>query len=198
MAQEYAILANSAYKPADDDRHEAHGYVLDPELSNRNRKLFYHPETGKAVMSFRGTNPKNIKDLTTDAMIALGMSHWTDRFRNARKATQAAVAKYGKENVVVTGHSLGGSQALYVNAKERVEAHAFNPGVSPLEKSPFKAAFGFVMSKLFKSRQTKPNATIYTTGTDPISAAAPYVHEGSRIRRVKATHANTHSIKNFL
>jgi predicted esterase YcpF (UPF0227 family) len=142
--------------------------------------VFYHPETQKAVVAFRGTNPKNLKDLGTDALIALGMGHFGSRFKNAKDATDQTIAKYGKGNVSLTGHSLGGSQALFVNSKTGLETHAFNPGVSPLEKSPIKAVYDKVVSALFKKKTTS-NAHIYTTNHDPVSAAAPYIHASSKI-----------------
>ena len=193
----YAKLSDSAYKPMHDDSHVGTGYDLDQDLSNRNRKVFHNPDTGKAVIAYRGTNPRNIKDLATDALLAAGFKHFSSRFRNAEKAAKAAVSKYGKDNVVLTGHSLGGSQALHVNSRQKLETHAFNPGVSPLEKSPFKAVFDHVMSAVFR-KKTRSNAHVYTTGKDPISATAPYIHADSKIHVVKATQKNKHSIKNFL
>jgi len=50
------------------------------------------------------------------------------RFRGAEKAYRNTAKKYGKENVQVTGHSLGGSQAVHVGRKYGVEGTAFEPG----------------------------------------------------------------------
>jgi len=50
------------------------------------------------------------------------------RFRGAEKAYRNTAKKYGKDNVQVTGHSLGGSQAVQVGRKYGVEGIAFEPG----------------------------------------------------------------------
>ena len=50
------------------------------------------------------------------------------RFKGAEKAYRNTAKKYGKENVQVTGHSLGGSQAVHVGMKYGVQGTAFEPG----------------------------------------------------------------------
>lgn len=86
---------------------------------------------GKAVISYRGTDITNMSDLEADAAIALGWNHMSGRFWEADRTYQAAVKKYGAENVEVTGHSLGGAEALYVARKYGAGGTVFNPGESP-------------------------------------------------------------------
>ncbi len=52
------------------------------------------------------------------------------RFRGAEKVYRQAAKKYGKEHVQVTGHSLGGSQAVHVGRKYGVGGTAFEPGTA--------------------------------------------------------------------
>lgn len=86
---------------------------------------------GKAVISYRGTDPTDMADLMADAAIAMGWNHMSGRFWEADRVYQAAVKKYGAENVEVTGHSLGGAEALYVARKYGAGGTVFNPGESP-------------------------------------------------------------------
>jgi hypothetical protein len=185
----YAELAGGSYGGKD----MSHlGYEVDSELSNRNRTVYHNKDTGKAVMSFRGTNVKNKADLATDALLALGLKDFSSRFRNANKYSKRAIEKYGKDNVAFTGHSLGGSQALYVNSKHGNETHAYNPFVEP--KQPKANLLTKGLFSLFK-RPVKSNATIYKTTTDPISLFSSL--SNANVKEIKPTSKNGHALKNF-
>jgi predicted esterase YcpF (UPF0227 family) len=148
-------------------------------------------------MSFRGTDLKSKqnkwKDLGSDALLAVGLQELSSRFRNAKKATKAAVEKYGHDNVELVGFSLGGSQALYANAKHNVKTTALNPGTSPgfVKKTLFDRLSG----ALFK-RPVNKTAKIYTTGTDVISALSPMMANAKTVY-VKQRHKDSHSLENF-
>jgi hypothetical protein len=187
-----AVLAESSYT-----RQAPDGYSVDASLSNRNRQLLVNNETGKAILSFRGTDLKSKqakwKDLGSDALLAVGLQELSTRFRNAKKATKAAIDKYGADNVELVGHSLGGSQALYANAKYGVKTTALNPGVSPANAK--KGVLDKLGDALFK-RKAKSTATIYHTGAaDPISALSPLVN--AKVVQVKPRGKNAHSLRNF-
>lgn len=187
--EHYAQLASGAYGGKS---MEHLGYEIDPELSNRNRTTYYNKDTGKAVMAFRGTNVKNQADLATDALLALGLKDFSARFRNANKYSKKAMDKYGKDMVSFTGHSLGGSQALYVNSKHGNETHAYNPFVEP--KQPKANLLTKGLFSLFK-RPVQSNATIYKTTTDPISMFANL--SNAQVKEIKPTSKNGHALKNF-
>lgn len=191
--QTAATLANAAYT-----RQAPDGWTVDSALSNRNRVALVNNETGKAVLSFRGTDLKSKqnkwKDLGSDALLAVGLQELSSRFRNAKKATKQAIDKYGSDNLELVGHSLGGSQALYSNAKYGVKTTALNPGVSP--KNARKGLLDKLGDALFK-RKAHSSATIYHSGPrDPISALSPLVN--ARVVQVKPRGKNAHSLSNFL
>lgn len=192
----YAQLSHGAYGEGQDMSHL--GYEIDPEHSNRNRTLYRHKNSGKAVLAFRGTelDTRNKRgDLGTDALLALGLQGLSSRFRNAKKATAKAVEKYGQDNLTLTGHSLGGSQALYANSKYGIETHAYNPGVSPSMVK--KSLMDNLSSQLFK-RKPKKNATIYTTGRDIISGLSPLFTKAKTVFVKGKKGSNAHSLENFL
>lgn len=103
--------------------------VYDKDLSTYNKAVFYDPLTAKVIVSFRSTQV--LEDLVPDFHIAT-KSRKHARFDEAVQFVDSVKQKYGSE-VIVTGHSLGGTLALYVNQhyKGEVKAHAFNPGASP-------------------------------------------------------------------
>lgn len=122
----FAQLSKASYEK----NPNIYGYTHLKEYSSPDRTVWRHNNTGHVVVAFRGTNTKNWRDVTSDALLALGQQGLSHRFYNAKQVTEALIKKYGKENVSVTGHSLGGSEALYVSRKYGVNAHVFNPHVS--------------------------------------------------------------------
>lgn len=196
LMRHYAQLSDGAYGEGKDLSHL--GYEIDPQHSNRNRTLYKHKDTGKAVLAFRGTelNTRNkMGDLGSDALLALGLHGLSSRFRNAKKATAKALETYGKDNLVLTGHSLGSSQALYANSKYGVPTYAYNPGVSP--SMVRKNLMDSLSAQLFK-RKPKKNATIFTTGTDIISGLSPLLTRAKTVFVQKKKGVNPHSLENFL
>lgn len=186
--REYAILSELAYaaeKGRRDFGEEFARYGLtgryrtaeDEALHSANHVTFVDQESGRAVVAFRGTRLTNRKDLSTDAAIFFGVEPLSKRFRDAVAATKRAQEAYGEKNVHVTGHSLGGTQALHAADNLGVEAHAFNPGKGWEEMSarrtggPLGALLGWFADSLRKGKRTQDNAHVYTTGLDPISAA---------------------------
>lgn len=102
--------------------------------------VYFDPETKKAVIAYRGTqigdlskNRTGWRDLGADAATYLGLQSLNNRYANAEKVAHAAIAKYGKDNVSLTGHSLGGSQAQYVSRKLGLAADVYNPFGGPGE-----------------------------------------------------------------
>jgi hypothetical protein len=183
----YAQLAEGSYGSKD----LSHlGYEIDNELSNKNRTLYYNKDTNKVVYSLRGTNPKNIHDLTTDALLAVGLKDISSRFRNANKYTKKAIEKYGKDNLSLAGHSLGASQSLYVNSKHNIEAHAFNPYIEPTVKK--SNLLNKAMYALFK-KPVNSNAYIYRTTTDPVSIFSSL--SNANVKTIQPKSKNPHKLK---
>jgi hypothetical protein len=127
----YARLSSLAYeKDRGKLQKEARkmGYDIDEELSSNNHTVFKHRQTGKAVISYRGTEPTNLDDLAADKDIAYGKREHS-RFNEALHVAKKAQQKY--KDIEVTGHSLGGTQALHVYETLGVRTRVYNPGSTP-------------------------------------------------------------------
>lgn len=106
--------------------------------SNSDMYAVRNPETKEVVISYRGTNPKNVRDLGNDLAIATGFG--SPRGKAATQFAQDVMKQNPGYKVTVTGHSLGGTIAEQVatNLKgQGVNGVTFNPGSSPFN-SPTK------------------------------------------------------------
>lgn len=112
-------------KHEEEKRLEKLGMVKDHSLSQKKDKV-YVDKSGKAHVVYKGTDPKDIRDLATDAALAVGLGRFTPRFRNAKRLAKKVKEKYGSENTAAFGHSLGGSLATESGINERV---TYNKGV---------------------------------------------------------------------
>ena len=88
---------------------EKDGYRLDPTLSTREHKVFID-EQGDPSIVFRGTNQKSVKDIGSDILLGLGLSHLDPRQRASNALVEKVRSKYNKDPNLY-GHSLGGALA---------------------------------------------------------------------------------------
>jgi hypothetical protein len=112
-------------KNEEEKRLEKLGMVKDHALSQKKDKV-YVDKNGKAHVVYKGTDPTDIRDLATDAALAIGLGRFTPRFRNAKRLAKKVKDKYGSEKTAAYGHSLGGSLATESGIRERV---TYNKGV---------------------------------------------------------------------
>ena len=126
------------------------GYEKDMELSQKKDRVYVHKDTKQAYVVHRGTNPMDPADLATDVALGLGAQKYTPRFRKAKRLTAKTQKKYGKENTIAMGHSLGGAIATESGADKRI---TYNRGVG----------LGHV------GRKTKKGQVDYRTNGDAVS-----------------------------
>lgn len=133
-------------------------WVLDQELSDSRGVVLHNPKTGKTKVAYRGTDARgmNLDDIQTDAQIYAGSEGNTTHFQDAQKQMQDTIAKYGKEDLSVTGYSLGGNKSLAMGQAYDVPSTGFN---SFIGKSLVKRADQFTGTKhtIYRTREDLPS-----------------------------------------
>lgn len=79
-----------------------------------------------AVLGFKGTDPSNVDDMISNYHILFGKAKGCKKFIEAENLYMEVKDKY--PCVKVTGHSLGGSQAIHISKLFGVQCWAWNPG----------------------------------------------------------------------
>jgi hypothetical protein len=169
------------------DNESLYGFKLDTELSSQKNSVFFNPNSGEIVISFKGTNPKNVEDLWDDLAIVGGFETHASRFKGADKLYVTVEQKYGKDRLKIVGHSLGGSAAMFVGEKHDIETHSYNPGISYRSAS--------------QTHLKNKNASyVYTTRGDPVSILRDINIDPHRtfIPVHQTNLLDSHSINNFI
>lgn len=152
---------------------------------------------GKAVVGIRGTDFKDAKDLADDVAIGIGALKLTPRYKRAKKWVKKAVKKYGKNNVEVAGHSLGGKIAKELAKDFGIRGSTFNAGasVSDAASSILDRTACKVNKKGRRCKRAK-KVENYRTAIDPVSAAAAADINTTTVQRKKGK--DPHAIANFV
>jgi hypothetical protein len=177
----FSTLANAAYnfekygfeRTQNELQDHLPDYELIKELSDDKSVVAESPTD--INIAYRGTS--GLGDIGPDATIALGLTDIPflkdvrrifgaavgGRFNDAQLKYDKVKQLYPDKQIKLTGHSLGGAQALALGRHNNAEGYAFNPGSS----------FGAPFHALYQSiaRTEKPQ-TIYTTSKDLISGAS--------------------------
>lgn len=98
-------FVEAGYKTKSDAK-KIDNYILDEDLSTKRNKVYYDPNTGKAVHTIAGTD--TAKDWSNNALIPLGLHEYSNRHKNSEKIHNKANEKYGKSNVDLVTHSQSG------------------------------------------------------------------------------------------
>lgn len=126
----YAWFAAVAYG-RDDIANElkAHGWRRLPAMP----KAVLYARGNQIVAAFRGTHPLDGEDLADDVALAIGTEESRLRFQNARRWVLGLCNRYPKSEVLLVGHSLGGSICMSVIYKvpNVRHAHTYNAFASP-------------------------------------------------------------------
>lgn len=196
----YAQFANAAYNS---EAPVPEGYSRDAELSDKTHSVFVNSKDKHVVLAHRGTVPnwnrEGLAELATDAFLAKGRQLLTPRFRKAVAFAKTAQAKYGKDHAfTATGHSLGASQAAYLNDKLGIPAvtYSSHTPMSEITREITKSLFKRITRGKKGGRETLSN---YTTLADPIAlntTISQYPRGNTYI--VKTKTRNPHSLQNFL
>lgn len=187
-----AKIANEVYKK-DEDRKTVDGYV--PSTEHKEKRIEKFEKDGKVIISVRGTDVTDPRDLANDALILTGLNHKSNRYKRNKKFVQDAIDKHGKENVEIVGHSLGGNIAKQLSRDLDVKAKVYNPGAGP--RQLLQGTADRIACKLKpkgkRCRKAKLTTT-YRTALDPVSLLGI---SGVNTKTVKQKGLDPHTLKNF-
>lgn len=88
------------------------------------KAALYKSDRGEYILAYAGTNPGSLKDLWTDAKGGAGLT--PKQFERGMEAGKQVKSVLG-DNVVFTGHSLGGGLANYAAIGTNTPSTVFNP-----------------------------------------------------------------------
>ena len=151
------------------------------------------------VIAFRGTELnkgviRSTLDLYNDYGILTGENERVFRLQEARPIVQAVLGQYGKNNVVLTGHSLGGYVGVNLCEEFGLSGVLFNIGSSPKDK------------KIFRGVQKRDDIVHITTNNlkkfppiiDVLSVSSLFIYQYKYyIQKVRAG-MSKHTIDNFI
>lgn len=106
------------------------------ELSSINRGVaHYKNSSGDNIVSVKGTNPLNVKDLVSDFKLGVGLQHHDKQFKGRKKEIKNIYRSIPEnETIHMTGHSLGSSIGTNILSESKSirdrtkKAHFFNTG----------------------------------------------------------------------
>jgi hypothetical protein len=126
--------------------------------------IYQSDSSGRVTVVYRGTD--ELKDLKADADIKFGGATFQNQLSDASKLTDYAVKTYGKENVSIAGHSLGGAIAQVESARAGLSAETYNaPGMLDYIKDN-KEKYPNVRVELITNHNRASDA-ISSVGTQP-------------------------------
>jgi hypothetical protein len=157
------------------------------DLSDDN-SVVYMKDGKHIVISFTGTRYLNMEDIITDLFVTFGRESETVRFSKAVEKVKLIMNSHPLLDITVCGHSLGGTQAIYVSKLFGFEAYAYNPAQG-------------ISLKYLDDVNKYNNIHVLKITSDPVSCIAglenvkgttlfPKILDGDLIKN--------HSLKNFL
>jgi hypothetical protein len=195
----YSRFARAAYQHETGDPDPIEGYHIDKRFSNGNRVLYASDtDSKKAVYAFRGTS--GVGDIGTDVLNTIGLNRFAARNQNAARAAKSAQSIYS--DLTLTGHSLGGEEALFAAKSLKTppsQTVVFAPHVNSFQSMADTAATK-LHDLFFKPRERQPSNTyIYKTKTDPVTAYISDTYQNAHIITTREKNPlNPHSMESFL
>lgn len=162
------------------------GFSIVDDLSDENSVVVETTDKKTSVIGYRGTKPTNVGDLVADYHIAFGKMKESNRFKEAEMKYTKVKEIYPE--VKVTGHSLGGAQAIHVAKMFGVQCWAWNPGQG-------------VSEEYLNDNRIYPNIRTYHIIGDPISETAGLENPKMVYRFPKVSSKNplaNHALTNFV
>lgn len=183
--KKFAILSRIAYETDLNKQKQIarqFGYEIDAEYSNKYHLVLIDKKNKDVVISFRGTDLKDIRDIKSDIEVARNRKENDERFNEALDLFDKVKSEYSDYKFNSVGHSLGGGISIYLNEKRGIDAYAFNPASSP-----------FV-----KENKVKDNVVIYRNSDDVISSGYKSKENADNIIEIKNNRNYLEYVNSFL
>jgi len=213
-AEFYAAFSQAVYKEDTEammgalEHQGITGWDRDEDLSHVDRSVFYRKkrdqESGEdidghdVIFSNRGTS--QTRNLLPDVAIAFGAEGTTKRYKDLKNDYVRTKEKYGssKDNIVSTGHSLGGNMSTFINRTYGTESHSYNPGasLSHIKKGVIHKIACWANPK-YNNCEAADSSHIYHVAGDPLSTASLFDRDHKHLFKVKKGW-HVHTIDNFL
>jgi len=167
-------------------------FQLIRQYTNKDMLTVKHKHSGKVIIGIRGTDKDNetnnrVRDLLDDIRLGLGKNDKVKRVSEVEPIIKRAVRRYGKNNIILTGHSLGAYVSTRISKDLGLRAVVFNIGSSPMDENTGENEL----------------VTNYTTNDplrgviDPLSITSSIRDNYKTIKVKQKKGVNVHSIENF-
>lgn len=128
-------ILEASYQKSKDAKNtlERQGYKLDRDLSNKEAKTYVDAE-GRPNIVVRGS--KSASDfLISDPLIALGLGKYDPRKRRTDALIEKVKRKYGRDDIGLQGHSLGGALVSGADTKGQITTYNKGSGLSSIGRA---------------------------------------------------------------
>jgi len=128
-------------------------YTIETNLSSDIALVLIDNETGETILSYRGTDVNNSKDLITDALALFGSERNSPEYGEVKEQLEAVEELYGTPKELI-GFSRGSVLSMNLGDEYNIPTTQFNPLISP---------------SLVQGQETGSTHTIFRTLNDPVS-----------------------------
>ena len=143
-------------------------FQVDGELSTIDNLVLHNAESGEVNVSYRGTtdNPLRTKsfwkDWNINVQIAGGKSN-TIRVKQGQNQLDKVIEKYGKNELRLSGHSLGGHVSYEMGVANDIPSYSVNPAIN--------------MSQLKTAEKYSANTSEHVIFKTPLDFASPLAYD---------------------
>ena len=138
----------------------------------------HNAKTGQVTVSYRGTtdNPMRtksfLKDWRINGHIAGGKSN-TIRVKQGQKQLDKVIEKYGKNELTLSGHSLGGHVSYEMGVANDIPSYSYNPAINT--------------SQLKSAEKYTENTSQHVIFKTPLDFASPLAHDTKPLAKSNTT-----------